>query len=371
MPGYMWGPSGGYRVVYEYANQLVARGHQISVVHPRRLASPQVSRPTLRQHARKLRLTLRELISSPTIYWHSMDPRVQLLYVPSLQNRYIPDGEVVFATAWNTAKPVMRCSKVKGEKAYLIQSYETWMGPKELVDETWRMPLRKVVISKWLLNLGKTLGARTSVYIPNGLDHDHYRVLQPIAQRPRQVVMVLSHVPLKGSKEGIAALELVKKQFPDLRAVLFGNSYRPAWVPAWMHYRTDPPQQEIVEQFYNSSSIMLSPSWTEGFGLPGVEAACCGCAIAATDNDGHREYVEHGVTGLLSPPKDPEGLARNLCTLLANDDLRIRLAHAANAFVQRYNWRHSTDLMEAFLTEAAKRKHVARQGASAFEVSAA
>src|ERR1051326_3008944 len=124
MPGYMWGPSGGYRVVYEYANQLVARGHQVSVVHPRRLAWPQVSRPTLRQHVRKLRFALRELISIPTIDWHVMDPRVQLLYLPNLRNRYIPDGDVVFATAWNTGKPVMRCSATKGRKSYLIQHYE-------------------------------------------------------------------------------------------------------------------------------------------------------------------------------------------------------------------------------------------------------
>jgi glycosyltransferase involved in cell wall biosynthesis len=62
-----------------------------------------------------------------------------------------------------------------------------------------------------------------------------------------------------------------------------------------------------------------------------------------------RDFIIHGKTGLLSPPEDPEALARNLCLLLANDDLRIQLAQAGRAFVAGLNWEHSTDLLESFL----------------------
>jgi len=255
----------------------------------------------------------------------------------------------------------MKCSPAKGDKAYLIQGYETWLGPKDRVEETWRMPLRKIVISQWLLELGEALGARQLTCIPNGIDQQLYRVLQPIQQRPRQIVMVCSRVPLKGAKDGIAALELARQQFPDLKVVLFGNSYRPSWVPGWMSYYADPPQELIVCQPYRRSSRLLSPHWMEGFGLPAVEAACCGCALVATDNEGHREYIRDGVTGLLSPPKDPQELARNLCALLADDDLRIRLALAANHFVQRYDWQRSADLLESFLVGTLKHKPVRGQ----------
>src|ERR1700730_14476419 len=173
-------------VVYEYANQLVARGHEVTVVHPRRLHFTPSAKPTLRQFLRKCRLTLIELLSKPTIDWHPIDERVRLLYVPSLLDRHIPDGDVLFATAWNTARPVMECSSAKGEKCYLIQHYETWMGPKELVDETWRMPLRKIVIAQWLLDLGESLGAHSLTHIPNGIDHKQYQITQPTERRPRQ-----------------------------------------------------------------------------------------------------------------------------------------------------------------------------------------
>ena len=371
MPGYMWGPSGGYRVVYEYANQLVARGHQVAVVHPRHLDLTLSTKPTFRHRFRNLRLLLRESFFTPKIHWHRVDNRVRLLYVPRLRDSYIPDADVLFATAWNTAAPLMKCSASKGVKSYLIQHYETWMGPKDLVDQTWRLPVRKVVIARWLLQLGHNLGGHSFTYIPNGIDHTHYRLTQPIEARPRQVAMMCSYVPFKASRDGIAALEIARQRFPDLKVVLFGNSYRPSWVPDWMTYKSDPPQGEIVERFYNGSSIMVSPSLTEGFGLPAVEAASCGCALVATDNDGHREYVKHGDTGLLSPPQDPQALASNICALLADDDLRIRLARAANTFVQQYTWQHSTDLMESFLVETAQRKSLAREQKSALQASPA
>jgi glycosyltransferase involved in cell wall biosynthesis len=371
MPGYMWGPSGGYRVVYEYANQLVSRGHDVAVVHPRRLDSPPLAKATLRQFLRKCRLTLLELVSKPMIDWHPIDQRVRLLYVPSLLDRHIPDSDVLFATAWNTARPVMECSSAKGEKCYLIQHYETWMGPKELVDETWRMPLRKIVIAQWLLDLGESLGAHSLTHVPNGIDHDHYKMTQSIEGRSRQVVMMCSHVEFKRSQDGIAALQIAKNEFPDLRVVLFGNSYRPSWVPEWMSYEENPPQRRIVEDLYNGSSIMLSPSLTEGFPLPPAEAAACGCAIVATDIGGHRAYLQNGVTALLSPAKDTHALARNLCLLLGNDELRIRLARSANEFIKQFTWEHSTDLLEDFVTSTVTREPLQRSRASAVEISPA
>jgi glycosyltransferase involved in cell wall biosynthesis len=371
MPGYMWGPSGGYRVVYEYANQLAARGHQVTVVHPRRLRSAPLHKPTLRQLLRRCRLTLLESVCKPTIDWHAIDKRVRLLYVPSLLDRHIPDGDAVFATAWNTARPVMECSSAKGEKCYLIQHYETWMGPRALVDETWRMPMQKIVIARWLLDLGKSIGAQSLTHVPNGIDHKQYQITQSIEGRPRQVVMMCSHVGFKRSRDGVAALQLAKNEFPDLRVVLFGNSYRPAWVPEWMSYEENPPQRRIVQDLYNGSSIMLSPSLTEGFPLPPAEGAACGCAVVATDIGGHREYLQNGVTALLSPADDPHALARNLCLLLGNDELRIRLARSANEFIKQFTWEHSTDLLEDFVINAVKPEPLSRPHASAVEVSPA
>lgn len=350
MPCYMWGPSGGFRIVYEYANQLVVRGHQVAVVHPRRLKPPVKEQMTFRKYLRKGRLFAKEVFSRPAIYWHPIDPRVNVLYVPSSDQKYIPDADVIFATAWHTVRSVLEYPETKGRKCYLIQGYETFLGPQDLVDETWRAPLHKVAIARWLAQLGKQLGAEDITYIPNAVDFQHYRVITPIEQRPLQVVMAYSPVPIKGAADGIKALEIAKRRFPELHVKLFGVSRPATSLPLWMEYSQNPPQGYIVRELYNCSRVFVSPSCSEGFPLPPAEAAACGCAIVSTDIGGIREYVQHGVTGLLSPPKDVEALAANICLLLENDALRIRLAHAANHLIGRFTWNNSTDLMEQFLT---------------------
>ena len=355
LPCYAWVPSGGFKVVYEYANRLVRRGHQVSVIHPRNLAyPPPPQKSSLRLNVRLVRLWLKERLGVPRIRWHNIDPNVELLFVASSDPRCIPDADVIFATAWHTVASVLHCPPQKGEKCYLIQHYETWMGPKELIDATWRSPSHKIVVSKWLLELGEELGATDLTYIPNGLEHNKYRLVRPIEERPRQVVMMCSPVGFKACQDGIKALEIAKRRFPDLRVVLFANCRRPAWVPQWMRYWQDPPQEWIVEELYNNSSIVLSSSIAEGFSLPPAEGAACGCAIVATDSGGIRDFVENGVTGLLSPPKDTEALAANLCLLLGNDDQRIRLAKAANQHIELFRWEHSTDLLENLLFRVLK-----------------
>jgi|SRR5215469_2850025 len=351
MSRYEWRPSGGYRVVCEYANQLVSRGHQVTIVHPRHLLCPA---PPEKLHGhrrvRKMVEACRELAFKPSVDWQPIDKRVRLLYVPNSEPRYIPDGDILFATAWGTVQSVLECPTTKGEKCYLIQGYETWQGPKNLVDETWRAPLRKIVISKWLLELGGSLGSKGLVYIPNAISHERYRLVRPIRQRGRQVSMLYASAQIKGGSDGLEALSIAKTKYPDLKAVFFGlNLLRPR-IPKWIDYYRNPPQDFLIRSIYNESSIYLAPSLSEGSPLPPAEAACCGCALVGTDIGGFREYIEHGVTGLLSPPSDPKALAENLCLLLQDGELRIRLATAANTYLNRFTWDHSADMLEAFLT---------------------
>jgi len=300
-------------------------------------------------------------VTRPSIEWQPIDQRVRLLFVPNSDERYIPDADVLFATAWHTARSVMACSSAKGQKCYLIQHYEACMGPKQLVDETWRMPMRKVVISRWLLDLGKALSSHPLTYVPNGIDHQRYRITRPIRERPPQIVMMYSSVEFKGSRDGIAAFQIVKEKFPDLRVVLFGTGRRSSRIPGWMNYVKNPPQRQIVEEFYNQSSIVVSPSLTEGFALPPAEGAAAGCAIVATDSGGIRDFAEHGVTALLSPPGDPRALANNLCRLLVADDMRVRLAQAANERIKQFTWRRSSDLLAEFITDTVQNKSAERR----------
>jgi L-malate glycosyltransferase len=354
---------GGFRVVYEYANRLAVRGHQVTVVHPSRVKYAPQESLTTRQWIRKQFNSMIELYSEPSVDWQHIDNRVKMRFARDTDTRHIPDGDVLFATAWHTVRSVLECPSAKGEKFYLIQGYEVWQSPKDQIDATWQAPLHKVVISKWLLEIAKGLGCRNIAYIPNAIDHQRYRVTKPIEGRRQQVAMLFSLTQIKGSADGIKVLNIAKEKYPDLKAVLFGTPRRQAGIPNWVEYHQNPPQEFIVNQIYNNSSVFLSPSWLEGFALPPAEAAACGCAIAATDSGGIRDFIEDGVTGLLSAPKVPAALADNLCQLLENENLRVQLAKACNSLISRFSWEQNTDKLETLICNVIEeRRHGMKMG---------
>lgn len=352
LPTFAPRPSGGFRIVYEYANRLADRGHEVSVVHPRRLPyeAPKPFRgaiPWLRARAGRVRRTL----FTPRLTWFPIDPRVRMLFTPDTAEHRIPDGDVIFATWWATAEAILEYGPAKGRKCYLLQNYEIWGGPAERIDATWRAPLDKVVIARWFFDKGAEIGVppESMTHIPNALDFDVYRLLRPIEDRPPRIAMLASEVAEKGTPDGVRALELARAGFPALEATLFGIAPRPATLPEWIEYVENPAPKTLVEEIYNGSAVYLCPSHLEGWHLPPAEAMACGCAVVSTDIGGVRDYAIHDETALLSPPGRPETLAENLIRLLRNDADRLRLARAGHEFIRQFTWERATDRMEAFL----------------------
>ena len=190
----------------------------------------------MRQRLHRTKYDLIELLSTPVIDWQPIDDRVKLLFVPTSGERHLLRTRTFSSPLVGKPFPPgpLHAPRIKGEKFYLIQGHETWLGPKDLVNQTWLAPLNKVVVSRWLLELGNTIGASNLTYIPIAVDHRLYRLLRPIPTRPRQVVMALSWVGVKGSKDGIQALEIAKQNFPDLRVVLRSEIAAGQHLGAWL-----------------------------------------------------------------------------------------------------------------------------------------
>lgn len=328
-------PVGGPKVVYEYGNGLARRGHAVTIVHP---ATPWTNRGLVRRGLTTARYLRRRADNSylPD-RWFAVDKGVELRWTPTLNEACIPDADIVFATAWPTAQWVASYPPEKGEKYYLIQHFESWSGSGEDVISTWRLPLKKIVISKWLLEMASSLGQRAT-YIPNGLDFNAFGAdIQPESRDPLSVMMLVHHLPWKGTRDGVTALEIARERVPALKVTLFGTERRPRWIPRWMAYHRNPLQARL-RQLYNASAIFVAPSWSEGWDLTASEALACGNALAATAIAGHMEYAVHDRTALLSPAKAPEELAANVVTLLENQRLRVRLATDGLAEIHRFTW---------------------------------
>lgn len=350
-------PIGGIRVVYQYADGLVGRGHQVTVVHAAFLEPRQYLRPL--SGAREPRVLVRGLVdmarSRPSeVSWHPIDRRVRLVYVPTLRAAHVPDGDVVVATSWRTAESVGRYPATKGRRHYLVQHYETWDGPAGRVDATWRLPLPKLVIAEWLYQRGLALGVDPAELfrLPNpGIDPDTFRVTRPVAGRRARVAMLWSTAPVKGGADGVSALEAARRQVPGLEAVLFGVTPRPARLPSWIQYVHNPSPRRLVDEVYNASSIYLCPSWSEGWHLPPAEAMACGCAVVSTDIEGVRDYARHGRTALLAPVRDTAALAANIVRLCGDEEERLCLAVAGNEVIGGCTTDSSLDAFELCLKE--------------------
>lgn len=75
--------------------------------------------------------------------------------------------------------------------------------------------------------------------------------------------------------------------------------------------------------------VYAHSSWGEGLGSVLLEAAACRLSVAATAAGGVPEVVTDGKTGLLSSPRDPEALARNVLRLIEDPPFARGLAEAA------------------------------------------
>jgi len=344
-------PIGGFKVVYEYANFLAARGHRVSIVHP---AIFRIDKSSARLPLRAKLRTLRDYLLhkfrgtyKPTS-WFTVDPAVDLLWVPSLAAKHIPEGDAVIATAWETAEWLAGYPASKGRQFYLIQHLETWSGPDDRVLATWKLPLEKIVIARWLEKIAEDLGQPAHL-IHNGLDFSRFNLQNPIAARDRNQILAIHHsLDWKGAADALAAFQLAQAEEPALKLTLFGIPARPADLAPEIVYHQNPSQQTIAA-LYNQAAIFISASWTEGFSLPPAEALQCGAAIALTDIEGPASYAFHERTALLSPARNPAALAANILRLVRDPALRIALARAGHAHIQQFTWQRAGEALESLL----------------------
>jgi glycosyltransferase involved in cell wall biosynthesis len=334
-------PVGGAKVVYEYANRLADKGHQVVVLHS-------LKRPFKKNKSplwwKRLVFKLRK-VERPN--WFALDKAVESRIVPEISDKYVPDGDAVISTWWQMAYALDKIIDSKGRKFNLIQDYEIWENQQELVHQSYRLPLAHLVIARYLGKLVHRYSGREPLYLPNAIDGRQFFVSRSIdSRKPESVIMLYSDESRKGSKIGLDALVKVKADFPGLTATLFGVGEKPEDLPDWVTYYKRPT---TLRELYNDHAIMISPSLGEGWALPPAEAMACGCAVVCTDIGGHADYAKHQETALLVEPGNAIALAEKLSILLMRPEKRIELAYAGNSFVtNNFSWEKSVVLLEGY-----------------------
>jgi glycosyltransferase involved in cell wall biosynthesis len=322
--------AGGVRAILTYADRLTAEGHQVDVVVPAK--------------------------GRGRAFWRSLTGagpdwipgfRARVVWVDRWRPSALPDGDAIIATAWQSAAAVADAPARCGRKFYFVQHYESlYHGQAESVDATYRLPLRKIVISTWLRDVMRDRFASEAEVLVTPVDPMLFHAVPVTVATSRPRVLMLHHdYAWKGTADGFETVARVKRHVPGLYLVGFGLTV-PRGPAGYDEFHADLPQDKLAV-LYSGCEIYLCPSWDEGLGMPPMEAMACGAALVTYDNGGCRDYALDGETALVARRRDVGDLALKLERLAADAELRARIASAGATFIRNtFDWGRAVQRME-------------------------
>ena len=177
--------------------------------------------------------------------------------------------------------------------------------------------------------------------------------------QPQEVGIELNNITFagticekKGVRQLIQAFPLVKAKFPEATLHLYGRDW---FFKNGSSYIKMLQEQELpqlgtmgesivfhgaisnteIPNVYAKAAICVFPSHMETLGLVAPEAMAMEKAVVFTNLGPGPEVIQHGVTGLLCNPHDPEDIAVKICTVLENPQFAIKMGREARKAVQK------------------------------------
>ncbi|HEY0467197.1 MAG TPA: glycosyltransferase family 4 protein [Polyangiaceae bacterium] len=200
-------------------------------------------------------------------------------------------------------------------------------------------------VTSTLLDMGKPAAEIHTIL--NGIDPSQWDPSLDGAELRRELgvpqdALVLASVSRlfswKGQRELLRAFALVKSELSNTRLLIVGADAQEVEGGSFTAElkalaRSLGIEQEViftgprsdVPQVMAACDLFTMPSFEEPFGLVFLEAMAMKRPVIALDNGGTPEVVEHGRSGLLSPPQDIQGLAANILGLLREPALRAKM----------------------------------------------
>jgi glycosyltransferase involved in cell wall biosynthesis len=216
--------------------------------------------------------------------------------------------------------------------------------------------------------------ARKVVRIPNAVDLVRCRRSDPARGRAdlglsngQRVILTAGNlIPPKGVDILIRAFAVVCEADPNAVLVIVGDGPERAKLEGlaeqvgvsrrtrFLGERSDVPV------LLSASVLFCCPSvWGEAFGWVNAEAMACEVPIVSTTTGAIPEIVEHGKTGLLVPPGDPDAMADAICELLASPERREVMGKAGRRRAeQMFDLRRTIERHIELYSEAAAKGNV-------------
>ena len=186
--------------------------------------------------------------------------------------------------------------------------------------------------------------------IPNGIDVQRFNLhMAPLPQFTDDrwnILFVGRFEKRKGVRYLLRAIPTIRERHPDTRFIFVGEGRLRAGFQNFVKQARWPDvvftgyvSDEEKLRYFASSHVFCAPATgSESMGIVLLEAMASGIPVVASNIQGYTTVVTSGVDGLLTPPRDSEGLANAISSLLKDESLRHRLIYAGLQKVRDYVW---------------------------------
>jgi len=224
---------------------------------------------------------------------------------------------------------------------------------------TW-MLRRSVKLSSRIITVSDAVGREVAgafpgasaklTVIPNGVGPE----FRPGTSAPDGAPYLLflgNDKPHKNLDGLLAAFAILRAESPGLRLLLAGVPPGRRAGPGVEALGFVP--DEAIPTLVAGARALLLPSFTEGFGLPVLEAQAAGTPVACSDLPALREAS--GGAAVFFDPHDEASIARAASGLLGDAAARARLRDAGLAHAAAFTWDRAAERTAAVYREAAGR----------------
>ena len=187
---------------------------------------------------------------------------------------------------------------------------------------------------------------------------------------------------LKGVEVAIRALALLRdRAHDDVRLLIVGEDSREGdesekdrlkevAAAAGVRDRVDflgSMAHHELPYFYSAADVCVMPSYSESFGLVGLEAQACGRPVVGSGVTGLRSVIRDEVTGYLLDSHDPAMYAERIGRLLDNPELALQMGRRGRLLAQRFSWTRTADRLETLFDGVVEKAQVRVQASARTE----
>ena len=108
-----------------------------------------------------------------------------------------------------------------------------------------------------------------------------------------------------------------------------------------MHFSGYVSDADLVA-LYSGALAVAMPSYSEGFGLPAIEAMACGAPVLASDRGSLPEVV--GDAGVYFDPFDAISISQAIVRMVESDTLRAQLSRNAVSRARNFTWQQAAQM---------------------------